>query len=96
MQQRVRIGHDADMALPEYEVATAQTVEAVVVGERLAELPLLQVGIARRGHARSRQRELDEGRAVETEAGPAAPEIGHVQEALGHGDEIRLVLAARA
>src|SRR5262249_24474065 len=55
----------------------------------------LHVAVARAGDAAGVERELYEPRAVDAEAGFPAPEIGHAEERLGNGDEIRRAAAER-
>ncbi len=49
----------------------------------------LHVAVARAGDAAGRERDLHQARAIDAEAGLAAPQIRHADEALGNGDEIR-------
>ena len=93
VEQALGVEHDADMALPEDEVAAPQAGEVGGDGDGLAEIPLLHVAVARRRDPGRVERELDEAGAVEAEAGAAAPEIGRADEALGDGDEIGLGLS---
>ena len=81
----VAAARDGDVAFPEDQVAVLQAGEAYGFAER----GFLHVAVARAGHAASGQRHLDEPRAVQPEAGLAAPEIRCAEKLFGDRDEIR-------
>ena len=95
VQQRRRVAHDADVALPEHEIAAPQMRERVVERQRRAERRLLHVAVARRGDSRRRQRGLRQAGAVDPFAGAPAPQIGRLEKTLGDGDEIGLARVDR-
>ncbi len=95
VQQRRRVAHDSDMALPEHEVAAPQMRERVVERQRPAERGLLHVAVARRGDSRRRERGLRQAGAVDPLAGAPAPQIGRLEKTLGDGDEIGLARVDR-
>ena len=70
------------MAIPEDEIAAGELVAACQI-ERAAKLGGLHVGVARAAKPGGLARELDEPRAVEPDAGAAAPEIGRAEKGLG-------------
>ncbi len=82
------------MALPEHEVAAAELRGPPPV-DGAPQLCRLHVGIARRGITRRFDGELHQARAVEADAGAAAPQIGRAEKGLGDGDEIAFSLADR-
>src|SRR6185437_7052648 len=84
--------HDADMAFPKHEIAAAK-FRALIPVYGLPEFFCLHVGIARRIIARGFEGELHEARAVEPDAGAAAPKIRRAQKFLCHGDGISYSLA---
>ena len=53
-----------------------------------AELGLLHVAVARAVEARHLHGHLHQARAVEAQAGLAAPQVGRADETLGDGDEV--------
>jgi hypothetical protein len=56
---------------------------------------LVGVGVARRVKPGRVERNLHEARAINAKARFAAPEIGRMQQPLGHGDEVCLALLVR-
>jgi len=88
VQQSGLVAHDADMAVPEYDIAPPQAGKVRIEGERRADRFFLQIGIARCGDPGRVERNLHEARAIYAEACFAAPEIGRVQKPLGHRDEV--------
>ena len=64
-------------------------------GRRRSQRRFLHVAVARACDAAGGQRDLDEPRAIETERGLAAPQIGRAEKALGDRDEVRFVLVER-
>ena len=73
--------------VPQLQAATA-AAQGGVRRERPAQRVLLHVAVAGCRNAARVERRLHEPRAIDPEPGPAAPEIGDRQEALGDGDEI--------
>ena len=90
VHERGGVAHDADMPLPEHEIAAP---ERLVGGDRLAERGLLHVAVARRGDAGRVKPRLDQARAVDPFRRPAAPKIGRFEKALGDRDMVRLARA---
>jgi len=86
VDQRIRVAHDGDVALPEQEIAAAQVGE--VARKCNAERGLLHVAVARARYPAGRERDLEQPRAIEPERGLAAPQIGHVQKRFGDGDRV--------
>src|SRR3990170_5376181 len=78
VQEVLPARHDADMALPEHEVAAAEfgTLSQI---DGTPEFHRLHVGIARRGITRRFNGELHQTRAVEADAGAAAPKVGRTE-----------------
>ena len=63
--------------------------------EGMPELGRLHVGVARGLMARGLDRELHQPRAVETDAGAAAPQIRRAEKGFGDGDEVGMRLPDR-
>ena len=89
------IDHDADVPLPEYEVAALQAFETAGDGNTGAKLGLLHVGVAGRRNPGRLQRSLNEPRAIQANARTAAPKVRHANEALCDRHEISCMAAAR-
>ena len=87
VEQVGRARHDADVTLPEHEIAAAELYAFPPV-DRLTQFCRLHVGVARRLMSRRLDCELDEARAVEPDTGAAAPQIGRAEKRLGDGDGI--------
>src|SRR3954465_12737288 len=87
VKEGVAAKRECDVAFPEDEITALQAGEADGLAERL----LLHVAVARAGDATGMQRDLDEAGAVDAGGGLAAPEVWHVEETLGDGDEIAFV-----
>ena len=67
-----------DVAFPEHQIAPVE-----VCRRDLSAQGLLLVGVAWAGQAAGEQRLLDQARAVQAQAVPAAPEVGRADEAFG-------------
>ena len=88
VDQQLVVLHDTDVAGPEHQVAAAQAAQVLADIGRAAELRLHHVGVARRGDADGRQRQLDEAGTVDPDIGLATPKIRRVQEHFRQPDEI--------
>src|SRR4051812_28590427 len=84
VKQGFCVAHEAHMPGPEDEIAALQPRKCPAERQRLADGLGLHVRIARSRDAARGKRELRETRAIQPEAGLAAPEIGHGEEALGY------------
>ena len=81
------IAHDGDVAFPEHRSPRCSVGES----DPRSTCPSARscMSLSRgQGDAAGGQRDLHQRRAVEAEAGLAAPQIGHAEEALGDRDEI--------
>ena len=94
VQQRGIVCHDADVTVPEHQVATGQAVE-VVDHQVLAEALFLHVAIAQRLDTGGLQRHLHEARAIETVGRLAAPVVRHAEEAFGDRHIVARLLRQR-
>src|SRR3546814_12642961 len=82
VNQRARVGHDADMAGEEDQVAPLELVASYVgFGTERREL---EVAVARQLHAGGAPRKLDQPRTVDALARTPAPDIGGADQRLGH------------
>ena len=88
VQQHEAVGHDADVAFPEHQIAALQIVELLADRHGVADLGLLHVAVARAGVTGRLHGDLNEARAVDPEARLAAPNVGDAGEAFGDGDEV--------
>ena len=87
MHEVLRARHDANMAVPEHEVAAGER-GAVLQFERVTDLFRLHVGVARARKPGGLARKLHQARAIDAEAGAAAPQIGRAAKAKRDIDEI--------
>jgi hypothetical protein len=89
------IAHDADVPAPKDEVAAPQARKVRVDGDLHSQRLFLPIGVARCVNPGRVERNLHKARAINAKARFAAPEIGRMQQPLGHGDEVCLALLVR-
>ena len=87
VQQRFLVRHDADMTVPEHQVAALEAIE-IIDQQPVAKRRLLHVAVTQRLHSASLERQLHEAGAVEAVDRLAAPEIGNVTEHFGDRHEV--------
>ena len=89
VQKPVLVDPQAGMAEPIDQIAAPQGGLVAIEGDRVADLGSLKVGVARNRLAATGQGKLDQGGAIQSDAGAAPPQIGRAKKPQGHRYRIR-------